>query len=101
MKALPEQFWIGIAIAVVAALALVPLLPGAIDSYAFSFLFFVFIYATMAQGWNLVAGFGGQISLGNHAFFGSAPTPPPFCGAAIISGARSMTPIRGSTISTR
>ena len=59
-----------IAIVVVAALALLPLLPGAIDSYAFSFLFFVFIYAIMAQGWNLVAGFGGQISLGNHAFFG-------------------------------
>jgi len=59
-----------IAIVVVAALALLPLLPGAVDSYAFSFLFFVFIYAIMAQGWNLVAGFGGQISLGNHAFFG-------------------------------
>ena len=59
-----------IAVIVVAALALLPLLPGAVDSYAFSFLFFVFIYAIMAQGWNLVAGFGGQISLGNHAFFG-------------------------------
>ena len=55
---------------VVAALALLPLLPGAVDSYAFSFLFFVFVYAIMAQGWNLIAGFGGQISLGNHAFFG-------------------------------
>ena len=69
-QAFSERSWIGIAIAVVVALALVPLLPGAIDSYAFSFLFFVFIYAIMAQGWNLVAGFGGQISLGNHAFFG-------------------------------
>ena len=59
-----------IAVIVVAALALLPLLPCAVDSYAFSFLFFVFIYAIMAQGWNLVAGFGGQISLGNHAFFG-------------------------------
>ncbi|TGR23057.1 MULTISPECIES: branched-chain amino acid ABC transporter permease [unclassified Mesorhizobium] len=62
--------WTWIAVIVVAALALLPLLPGAVDSYAFSFLFFVFIYAIMAQGWNLVAGFGGQISLGNHAFFG-------------------------------
>ncbi|WP_095200409.1 branched-chain amino acid ABC transporter permease [Mesorhizobium carmichaelinearum] len=69
-QAVPKQAWMWIAIAVVAALALLPLLPGAIDSYAFSFLFFVFIYAIMAQGWNLVAGFGGQISLGNHAFFG-------------------------------
>ncbi|MDP1092356.1 hypothetical protein Q6316_29345, partial [Klebsiella pneumoniae] len=51
-------------------LALVPFWPGALDSYLFSFLFFVFVYAVMAQGWNLVAGFGGQISLGSHAFFG-------------------------------
>ncbi|QND66346.1 branched-chain amino acid ABC transporter permease [Mesorhizobium loti] len=65
-----QHAWKWIAVIVVAALALLPLLPGAVDSYAFSFLFFVFIYAIMAQGWNLVAGFGGQISLGNHAFFG-------------------------------
>ena len=64
-RALP---WI--AVVVVAALALVPFLPGAVDAYAFSFLFFVFLYAIMAQSWNLVAGFGGQISLGSHAFFG-------------------------------
>ena len=69
-RAWPRQAWMWIAAAAIAALALLPLLPGAIDSYAFSFLFFVFIYAIMAQGWNLVAGFGGQISLGNHAFFG-------------------------------
>lgn len=59
-----------IAIIVVAALALLPFLPGAVDAYYFSFLFFVFLYAIMAQSWNLVAGYGGQISLGNHAFFG-------------------------------
>ncbi|WP_137933317.1 branched-chain amino acid ABC transporter permease [Mesorhizobium comanense] len=69
-QALPQRAWTAIAIVAVIALALVPLLPGAVDSYAFSFLFFVFLYAIMAQGWNLVAGFGGQISLGNHAFFG-------------------------------
>jgi branched-chain amino acid transport system permease protein len=59
-----------IAIVVVAALALLPFLPGAVDAYYFSFLFFVFLYAIMAQSWNLVAGYGGQISLGSHAFFG-------------------------------
>lgn len=55
---------------IVIALALVPFVPGAVDSYAFSFLFFVFIYALLAQGWNLVAGFAGQVSLGQHSFFG-------------------------------
>ncbi|MBZ9991899.1 branched-chain amino acid ABC transporter permease [Mesorhizobium sp. BH1-1-5] len=59
-----------IATVVVAALALLPFLPGAVDAYYFSFLFFVFLYAIMAQSWNLVAGYGGQISLGSHAFFG-------------------------------
>ena len=59
-----------IAIVVVAVLALLPFLPGAVDAYYFSFLFFVFLYAIMAQSWNLVAGYGGQISLGSHAFFG-------------------------------
>lgn len=59
-----------IAIVAVAALALLPFVPGAVDAYYFSFLFFVFLYAIMAQSWNLVAGYGGQISLGSHAFFG-------------------------------
>ena len=59
-----------IAIVVVAVLALLPFLPGAVDAYYFSFLFFVSLYAVMAQSWNLVAGYGGQISLGSHAFFG-------------------------------
>ncbi|MDX8524248.1 branched-chain amino acid ABC transporter permease [Mesorhizobium sp. MSK_1335] len=59
-----------IAIVVVAALALLPFLPGAVDAYYFSFLFFVFLYAIMAQSWNLAAGYGGQINLGSHAFFG-------------------------------
>ncbi|MDQ6437505.1 branched-chain amino acid ABC transporter permease [Mesorhizobium sp. LHD-90] len=58
-----------IAAALVLALALLPFVPGAIDHYYFSLLFFVFIYAIMAQGWNLVAGYAGQISLGQHAFF--------------------------------
>jgi len=34
------------------------------------FFFTVFIYGIVAQGWNLVAGYTGQISLGQNAFFG-------------------------------
>lgn len=67
---MPERNTLWIGAAIVAVLALVPFVPGAIDSYGFSFLFFVFIYAVLAQGWNLIAGFSGQISLGQHAFFG-------------------------------
>jgi branched-chain amino acid transport system permease protein len=39
-------------------------------SYTISFLFQAFLYVTIAQGWNLVAGYGGQVSLGQHAFLG-------------------------------
>jgi branched-chain amino acid transport system permease protein len=34
------------------------------------FLFLTFLYIALAQGWNVVAGYGGQASLGQHAFFG-------------------------------
>ncbi len=40
------------------------------ESYLVYFLFLTFIYISMAQGWNLVAGYAGQASLGQHAFFG-------------------------------
>jgi branched-chain amino acid transport system permease protein len=33
-------------------------------------LFSAFIYVALTQAWNLVAGYTGQVSLGNHAFFG-------------------------------
>lgn len=70
MTAMANVSWKWAAALLTVILALVPFWPGALDSYLFSFLFFVFVYAVMAQGWNLVAGFGGQISLGSHAFFG-------------------------------
>lgn len=34
------------------------------------FFFNVFVYVIVAQGWNLVSGYTGQISLGQNAFFG-------------------------------
>ncbi len=34
------------------------------------FFFNVFVYVIVAQGWNLVGGYTGQISLGQNAFFG-------------------------------
>jgi branched-chain amino acid transport system permease protein len=41
------------------------------SSYLVYVLFQAFLLLTLAQGWNLVAGYTGQISLGQHAFFGS------------------------------
>lgn len=54
----------------VLALAAVPFIPGAADNYLFFYLFLVFVHITLAQSWNLVAGYTGQISLAQHAFFG-------------------------------
>jgi branched-chain amino acid transport system permease protein len=48
-------------------------LPFVVDSetsYLVFFLFVTFINITIAQGWNLVGGYAGQVSLGQHAFFG-------------------------------
>ncbi len=47
-----------------------PFLVDSEESYLVYFLFLTFIYVSMAQGWNLVAGYAGQASLGQHAFFG-------------------------------
>ena len=38
--------------------------------FAHHLMILVLLYALMAQSWNLVAGFAGQISLGQVVFFG-------------------------------
>jgi branched-chain amino acid transport system permease protein len=48
----------------------VPLVLDMESSYFIYFLFMVFTYLALAQGWNLVAGYTGQISLGQNAFVG-------------------------------
>ena len=63
-------------LAVIAALALIGsvvprLVPDRESSYLLYVLFQAFLFLTLAQGWNLVAGYTGQISLGQPAFFGS------------------------------
>ncbi len=47
-----------------------PLVVDAEASYLVYFFYLTFIYIALAQSWNLVAGYTGQVSLGQHAFFG-------------------------------
>jgi branched-chain amino acid transport system permease protein len=47
-----------------------PLLIDVEASYAITFLFQAFLFISISQGWNLVAGYGGQVSLGQHSFLG-------------------------------
>jgi branched-chain amino acid transport system permease protein len=54
---------------VIIALGAGPFYMDVDTSFTVYYLFICFIYIVLAQGWNLVAGYTGQISLGSHAFF--------------------------------
>jgi branched-chain amino acid transport system permease protein len=60
---------IGIALLITVLLAFVPFVSDSEKSYLVFFLFLTFCHIVLAQGWNIVAGYTGQISLGTHAFF--------------------------------
>ena len=65
-----DKTYVGIVVAVTLVLALVPFVLDTEKSFIVYFLFLSFCLIVMTQGWNLVAGYTGQISLGQHAFFG-------------------------------
>jgi branched-chain amino acid transport system permease protein len=56
-------------VVLVALLAFVPVFVTA--NTVLNFLVFTLIIALTAQGWNILAGFGGQFSFGHAAFFGT------------------------------
>ena len=55
-------------VAVLAALLLVPVITARADFLNLGVL--IFLYVTLAQSWNMLAGYAGQINLGHAAFFG-------------------------------
>jgi len=59
-----------ITVLVIIAFAIVPFFLDVTTSYIGYFLFLSFCYTVISQGWNLVGGYTGQISMGQHAFFG-------------------------------
>ncbi len=66
IKNLPWR-WI-LVIAILAFAALLPLLTN--NSSTLNLLFLIYLFVTLSQSWNILAGFAGQISLGHAAFFG-------------------------------
>lgn len=66
----PELVRTALLVFVVAVLLVLPLFYNVDDGQFGVFLFTVFVYGIVAQGWNLMAGYTGQISLGQNAFFG-------------------------------
>jgi branched-chain amino acid transport system permease protein len=64
-----KVLWL-LAVAFVTVLALIPMVINVDVSYFGYYVFLTCIYLTIAQGWNLIGGYTGQVSLGQNAFFG-------------------------------
>jgi branched-chain amino acid transport system permease protein len=63
-----EHAWTMAILVAFALLALLPLLTARDD--VLNFVFLVLLSITLAQSWNIVAGYAGQVNLGHAAFFG-------------------------------
>ena len=63
-----NRIYVIVGILAIVILSMLPPIIG-VDSFYIYFLFMVFLYITVSQGWNLIGGFTGQLSLGTHAFF--------------------------------
>ena len=53
--------------AVMAVLLAIPIISG---DYLLHVLILIFLYAYLGQAWNILGGYGGQLSLGHAAYFG-------------------------------
>lgn len=58
-------------LAFLAALLILPLVPGMADnSFRMHVFILILLYASMAQAWNIIGGYCGQVSFGHSVFFG-------------------------------
>ena len=53
-----------------AAIAVLLVLPAVLSSYAVTVCIFIFFYGYLGQAWNILGGYGGQLSAGHAAFVG-------------------------------
>jgi len=63
-----EAGWAAAILGALAALALLPLATRRDD--VLNFVFLILLSITLAESWNIVAGYAGQVNLGHAAFFG-------------------------------
>lgn len=62
-----DGVWIGF----MTLLALLPLIPAvAANTFRMHVLILILLYASMAQAWNIIGGYCGQVSFGHSVFFG-------------------------------
>jgi len=64
-EALPRRGWI-----VLVGLAVLIALPALLGPYLVTVFILVFFYGYLGQAWNILAGYGGQLSAGHAAFLG-------------------------------
>src|SRR5262249_7930503 len=57
-------------VAAALALAVLLALPAVLSGYAVTIFILIFFYAFLAQAWNIVGGYAGQLSAGHAAFVG-------------------------------
>ncbi|MBW1767140.1 MAG: ABC transporter permease [Deltaproteobacteria bacterium] len=69
-SAMMKKARIAFPVLVFLALCVIPFILDSENNYIIYLLFLAFIYVALAQGWNLLAGYTGEISLGTGAFFG-------------------------------
>lgn len=67
-----ENLWkiYRVPVAVLALLAVAPLLPVVNSSYTMHILILMLMWSVIGMGWNLLGGYCGQVSFGHAAFFG-------------------------------
>ena len=71
MRRLAKRHELGWAAAILGALAALALLPLATRrDDVLNFVFLILLSITLAESWNIVAGYAGQVNLGHAAFFG-------------------------------
>lgn len=63
-----ERRWAAVILLAFGALAFVPLVVHRDDTL--NFIFLILLSVTLAQSWNIIAGYAGQVNLGHAAFFG-------------------------------
>ena len=63
-----ERRWATAILAALAGLAVLPLVVRRDD--VLNFVFLILLSITLAESWNIVAGYAGQVNLGHAAFFG-------------------------------
>ena len=74
-------------LAAAGAVIVLLLLPAVLSSYAVTVFIFIFFYAYLAQAWNIVGGYAGQLSAGHAAFVGVGAYA-----SALLSAQAGLTP---------